>query len=190
MPQSHYEGTVYFLPLGPQEFLVFISSTSEGWKALSWPWSHQAVLMPVQLNWESSDLTTRPTSNLNTPKILLKSYLSNVYLQFSCYWIFQKESSICIYIFIIVGCHSLFDRLLHWIFLLRSRYSGYFSFTMLLTWFHFTFRRWRKGKLKIKHTKEASTEIWTRSECSFDSEKSSLKDRCRISLQHKQSQVN
>ena len=31
--QSHYEETVYFLTLCPQEYLVLISSTLEGWKA-------------------------------------------------------------------------------------------------------------------------------------------------------------
>ena len=31
--QSHYEETVYFLPPSSQKFLVFIWSTSEGWKA-------------------------------------------------------------------------------------------------------------------------------------------------------------
>ena len=31
--QSHYEETVYFLPLSSQKFLVLILSTSEGWKA-------------------------------------------------------------------------------------------------------------------------------------------------------------
>ena len=37
LPQgySHYEETVYFLPLSPQEVLVPIWSTSEGWKAKS-----------------------------------------------------------------------------------------------------------------------------------------------------------
>ena len=33
MLQSHYKETVYFLPPRPQEVLVFIRSTSEGWKA-------------------------------------------------------------------------------------------------------------------------------------------------------------
>ena len=33
--QSHYEETVCFLPVSSQEFLVLISSTSEGWKAES-----------------------------------------------------------------------------------------------------------------------------------------------------------
>ena len=31
--KSHYEEIVYFLPISPQEFLVPIQSTSEGWKA-------------------------------------------------------------------------------------------------------------------------------------------------------------
>ena len=31
--QNHFEGTVYFLPLSFQKFLVLILSTSEGWKA-------------------------------------------------------------------------------------------------------------------------------------------------------------
>ena len=31
MLQSHYEETVYFLPLSPQKFLVFIWSTMKGW---------------------------------------------------------------------------------------------------------------------------------------------------------------
>ena len=31
----HYEETVYFLPLSPQEFLILIWSTSQGWKAES-----------------------------------------------------------------------------------------------------------------------------------------------------------
>ena len=33
--QIHYEETVYFLSLGPQELLVLIWSTLEGWKAKS-----------------------------------------------------------------------------------------------------------------------------------------------------------
>ena len=33
--QSHYEETIYFLPLSFQKFLVLIWSTSEGWKAKS-----------------------------------------------------------------------------------------------------------------------------------------------------------
>ena len=37
LPQgySHFEETVYFLPLSSQKFLVLILSTSEGWKAES-----------------------------------------------------------------------------------------------------------------------------------------------------------
>ena len=37
LPQgkSHFEEAVYFLPLSSQEFLTFILSTSEGWKAES-----------------------------------------------------------------------------------------------------------------------------------------------------------
>ena len=31
--QTHCEEANYFLPLGPQDFLVLIYSTSEGWKA-------------------------------------------------------------------------------------------------------------------------------------------------------------
>ena len=33
--RSHYEEAVYFLPLSSQNFLVLISSISEGWKAES-----------------------------------------------------------------------------------------------------------------------------------------------------------
>ena len=33
--QSHYEETIYFLPLNSQKYLVLIWSTSEGWKAES-----------------------------------------------------------------------------------------------------------------------------------------------------------
>ena len=33
--QSHYKETVYFLPLGPQEYLVLISSISAWWKVES-----------------------------------------------------------------------------------------------------------------------------------------------------------
>ena len=36
--QSHYDEPAYFLSLSPQEVLVLIWSTLEGWKA-SWPWS-------------------------------------------------------------------------------------------------------------------------------------------------------
>ena len=31
--QSHYEETVYFLPLSPNKFMILIWSTSERWKA-------------------------------------------------------------------------------------------------------------------------------------------------------------
>ena len=59
---SHYEETVYFLPLSSQKFLVLIWSTSEGWKA-------ESTLEPPGATWwfwtqamvrDSNALTTRP----------------------------------------------------------------------------------------------------------------------------------
>ena len=55
--QSHYKETVYFLPLGPQDFLVLIQYSFSPRKG---PWSHSAVLNRGSLDWESSSLTIRP----------------------------------------------------------------------------------------------------------------------------------
>ena len=61
--QSHYEETVHFLPLGPQGYLVLISSISKDWR-LRQPWNHSLVLNPGPLDWKSSTLTTRPSLQL------------------------------------------------------------------------------------------------------------------------------
>ena len=70
--QSHYCETVYFLPLRPQEFLVFILST---WKdgRLSWPWSHPVVLKPGHLDLESN-LITIPLRHCS---IFIRKYYKN-----------------------------------------------------------------------------------------------------------------
>ena len=54
LPQgySHWEETIYFLPLFSQKFLGLILSTSERWKAES-----ILVLNMGPLDWESSALT-------------------------------------------------------------------------------------------------------------------------------------
>ena len=70
--QSHYCETVYFLPLRPQEFLVFILSN---WKdgRLSWPWSHPVVLKPGHLDLESN-LITIPLRHCS---IFIRKYYKN-----------------------------------------------------------------------------------------------------------------
>ena len=65
--QSHYYDTGCLLPLSPQEFLVLIWSTFEGWRS-SRPWSHRMVLNPRPLDLEFSTLTTRPLKALKKQK--------------------------------------------------------------------------------------------------------------------------
>ena len=56
---SHFEEAVYFLPLSSQKFLVLILSTSEEWKTEP-PLERPGGFEHGTLDWESSDLTTRP----------------------------------------------------------------------------------------------------------------------------------
>ena len=73
---SHYEETVYFLPLNSQEVLVLIWSTTEGWKAES-TLVLPSGFEPGTRDWESSALTARPllhvASNKKQPFILIKA---------------------------------------------------------------------------------------------------------------------
>ena len=59
--QSHYEETIYFLPLSPLEVLVDPPPKDE---RLARPWSHPLVLNLGPLDWESSALTIRPLKNI------------------------------------------------------------------------------------------------------------------------------
>ena len=62
--QSHNDETVYFLPLSPQEFLVLIWWTSEGWKTES----TLEILSGSNsrpLDWESSALTRLKIFNIH-----------------------------------------------------------------------------------------------------------------------------
>ena len=85
--QRHFEETVYFLLLCPQEFLVLILSTSEGWKAelTSEP---PMVLNPGPLNWKSSALTARPFPNNHFLKKLkyFKFHMDSLHLKFTKIW--------------------------------------------------------------------------------------------------------
>ena len=63
--QSHYEETVYFVPLSPREFLALSFDRLRKDESLNWPWSHPVVLNLRLLDWESSPLTTRPLLNHN-----------------------------------------------------------------------------------------------------------------------------
>ena len=74
---SHFEEAVYFLPLSLHEFLVLIWSTSEWWKA--------------EIDWECSNLTTRPLQSL--PVFMTSLILQQVKPQLidsrilTCFWL-------------------------------------------------------------------------------------------------------
>ena len=61
--QNHYEESVPFLPLGPQEYLVLIPSASKE-STLCRSWNHSLVMNPGPYDWEYNILTTRPLIQL------------------------------------------------------------------------------------------------------------------------------
>ena len=94
--QSHYEQTVYFLPLSSQKFLVLDQPRKD--ERLSWHWSHPAVLNMGPLNWESSALTTRP--------LLYKKSISC-----SQVWVKSVHRRL---IFLSYNLSSLYWKMSHW----------------------------------------------------------------------------
>ena len=67
---SHYEETVYFLSLSPQEFMVLILLNSEGKKFPQWFYSPNG-LHPELFDWEFDALTTRPLLYPNLQILIL-----------------------------------------------------------------------------------------------------------------------
>ena len=93
--QNHFKERVYFLLVSPQEFLVLIWLALED-ERLSRSWSHPVVLNLRALDWESSNLTTRPTISISILCISqegLSFFKPNQQINDFCKWgIFKKQT--------------------------------------------------------------------------------------------------